>query len=215
MPGIDREVEAMSSLGLPNGLSVLRIAAAPVIMALLLSGWEGSYVASVVIFTVASISDTLDGYMARRQKLVSNLGIFLDLTADKLLISAVLVTMVEVSLLPAWLVVAIVGREFIVTGIRTYAAAEGVVIPAGPWGKRKTVLTNLAVAAVILNADILRGGWTAGLLEGTIVAQGFQLSIWLMYVALLITITSGVQYLVNVIPLLRQKEPSASSNWHE
>lgn len=200
---------------MPNGLSMLRIAAAPIIMVLLLSGWQGSYIAALAVFAIASISDTLDGYMARRQKLVSNLGIFLDLTADKLLISVVLITMVELSLLPSWLVVTIVGREFIVTGVRTFAAAEGLVIPAGPWGKRKTVLTILAVAAIILYGDMVRGGWTAGLVSGNFIGEALHYSIWLMYLATLITVTSGVQYLVNVIPLLRQKEPTSNPNWHE
>jgi CDP-diacylglycerol---glycerol-3-phosphate 3-phosphatidyltransferase len=200
---------------LPNGLSMLRIAAVPIIMALLLTPWQGAYMAALAVFAIASISDTLDGYMARRQKLVSNLGIFLDLTADKLLISAILITMVELSLLPAWLVVVIVGREFIVTGIRTFAAAEGVVIPAGPWGKRKTVITIVAVAALIVYGDMIRGGWAASIVSGNFVGQVLHYSIWLMYLAALLTVTSGVQYLINVVPLLRQKEPTSNPNWHE
>lgn len=200
---------------MPNGLSMLRIAAVPIIIVLLLNPWEGAYIAALAVFAIASISDTLDGYMARRQKLVSNLGIFLDLTADKLLISAILITMVELTLLPAWLVVIIVGREFVVTGIRTFAAAEGVVIPAGPWGKRKTVITILAVAALILYGDMIRGGWTASVVAGNFIGPSLHYSIWLMYLATLLTVTSGVQYLVNVIPLLRQKEPTSNPDWHE
>jgi CDP-diacylglycerol---glycerol-3-phosphate 3-phosphatidyltransferase len=200
---------------LPNSLSAVRIVAAPIMMVLLLIPWDASYIAALGVFIIASISDTLDGYMARRQKLVSNLGIFLDLTADKIFVSVILIAMVETHLLPSWLVATIVAREFIVTGLRTYAAAEGVVVPAGKWGKRKTAITVLAVALLILYGDILRGGWTARLIADPAIANWFVVSVWLMYLAMVITVISGLQYLFSVLPLLRPKDNTAPANWHE
>src|SRR5437660_385619 len=98
---------------------------------LMLTDWPPSYVLAAIIFALAEVTDVLDGYFARRNKSVSNLGIFLDLTADKLFTAGILVMMIEQGMISSWLVAIILGREFLITGVRTYAASAGVVIPAG------------------------------------------------------------------------------------
>ncbi len=139
---------------LANLLSWSRIAATPVVLALLaLRDWPPGYLICAIIFVIAQITDVLDGYVARRQKTVSNLGIFLDLTADKLMVSSVLVMLVEQRILSAWIVIIIIGREFLITGLRSYAASNGVVIPAGKAGKMKTVFTAIALTWLMIWAD--------------------------------------------------------------
>jgi len=190
-------------LQIANILSWSRIFATPVVMLLLwIDGWSPAYVIAAIVFAIAEVTDVLDGYFARLQKTVSNLGIFLDLTADKLFTAGVLVMMAEKQLLSAWLIAIILGREFLITGVRTYAAAEGVVIPAGKWGKRKTVLTAVSLTWLIVWADSIRPN---GLLHD--ISQSFKLGelrplelflslAWpLVYLMVVITIYSGYLYM--------------------
>src|SRR6266487_2154591 len=100
-----------------------------------------SRILATVLFVLGSGTDFLDGYLARRYKLVSPLGVFLDLTADKVFVSVILIALVQVGLVPAWIVAVIIAREFLVTGLRSMASAKGKVIPAGKWGKQKTLIT--------------------------------------------------------------------------
>lgn len=140
---------------IPNVLSTLRLIAAPVVVVLLL--WTPpNRIAAAAIFSLASITDYLDGYLARRWQVVSQFGIFCDLMADKLLVAATLIALVSIHLAPAWMVIIIVGRELVISGLRSWAATRGVVIPAGNWGKGKTLLTLIAVAIAIV-------GWSASL----------------------------------------------------
>ena len=128
----------------PNALCLLRILAAPPIAYLL---WLGpSYrLPTTALFVVASLTDYLDGYLARRWHVVSDLGIFFDLTADKLFVSTILIVMVQQNMIAAWMVIVIISREFIVSGLRSHAAAKGVVISASIWGKSKTLVTLIAM----------------------------------------------------------------------
>jgi CDP-diacylglycerol--glycerol-3-phosphate 3-phosphatidyltransferase len=159
---------------LPNALCLLRILAAPPVAFLL---WLGpSYrFAATGLFVLASLTDYLDGYLARRWHVVSDLGIFFDLTADKLFVSTILIVMVDTNMIAPWMVIVIIGREFIVSGLRSYAAAKGVVIPASPWGKSKTLVTLVALAAAILRVDA-------------------TLTWWLLLAATILTIVSAVDY---------------------
>lgn len=160
---------------IPNLLSIARLVAAPVVVALLL--WAPpNRLAAAVIFSLASLTDYLDGYLARRWQVVSDLGIFCDLMADKLLVSATLIAMVGIRSVPPWMVIIIVGRELIVSGLRSWAAARGVVIPAGIWGKGKTLLTLIAVAIAIVN-------WSS------------SLSFVLLFAATVLTLLSAIDYL--------------------
>lgn len=179
----------MSSMNLPNLLSLSRVFLAPLVMVILtmrtqfgnLLGLPLGDVMAVLVFIIASITDAADGYIARKRGIVTNLGKFIDPLADKILVTAVLVSLVELQRLPAWIVVVIVSREFIVTGLRMVAAAEGIVIAASKGGKAKTVSQIVAIAMMILNVP---GG------------------IWVMWLAMVLTVWSGMDYLIKGKELL-------------
>ena len=145
-------------MNLPNYLTFARIIIVPLLVVVLLTPvadrWFGisSYALAIVIFLVASFTDILDGHLARRRNQVSTLGKFLDPIADKLLVSAALIVLVEKGLAPSWAVVIILGREFIVTGLRSVAAAEGIVIQAQSIGKLKMWAQCVAIVALLVAA---------------------------------------------------------------
>ena len=145
-----------SPINLPNLLTLFRIFLVPFIVVVLLTEFKFEKwfflkreLLAVVIFIIASITDILDGYLARKKKQVTNLGKLLDPVADKLLVVSVLISLVGMGLVPAWLAVIIVGREFGVTGIRLVAAVNNVIIPAGQLGKWKMVLEVVAICFII------------------------------------------------------------------
>lgn len=145
-------------MNLPNAITIARIFLVPFVVAVLLTTrfphWEFW---GVTLFMVAALTDLLDGYVARRRKQVTTLGRLLDPIADKLLISSALISLVQLQLAPAWMVVIIIGREFAVSGLRSIAASEGFTIEASPLGKGKMVLQVAAVVGLILGRG--RGGW--------------------------------------------------------
>jgi CDP-diacylglycerol--glycerol-3-phosphate 3-phosphatidyltransferase len=173
-------------VNLPNALSVSRALLLPFILFFMFRPSANDHLIAAAIFVVAAITDFLDGYLARQQGLNSDLGVFLDLTADKVLVSALLVALV--SLQPryfVWIAIIIIFREFIVTGLRSYAAARGLVIPARAGGKLKTVVTLIALAGII-----------AGVQPYANVATG------LMWLAVALTVVSGAQYCFDGFPVL-------------
>ncbi|MGE5544189.1 MAG: CDP-diacylglycerol--glycerol-3-phosphate 3-phosphatidyltransferase [Bacillota bacterium] len=170
-------------MGLPNVITLARIFLIPLVMIFLLVRISYGDLIAAVIFATAALTDSLDGYIARSRKQVTRLGIFLDPLADKLLISAALVALVELHRVPAWIVVIIIAREFAVTGLRAIKSEEGVVIPASIWGKAKTVSQIVAVLIVIL----------APLYESWI---PWSIGYWAMVVAAGVTIFSGIDYFI-------------------
>lgn len=151
----------MSAMNLPNSLTVLRIFFVPLLVVVLLTRQPNFdfwglpihfEVWGVLILLMAAATDVMDGYIARKRGEITTLGILLDPIADKLLISAAFISLVQMGLVPAWMVVIIIGREFIVVGLREIASVEGLVIPASPLGKTKMILQVLAGCAVILTA---------------------------------------------------------------
>ncbi len=157
-------------MNLPNYLTLARIVLVPLLVVILLTpitedyfGFS-SYVLAIAIFLAASFTDILDGHLARRRNQVSNLGKLLDPIADKLLVSAALIVLVEKHLAPAWTVVIILGREFIVTGLRSIAATEGIVIAAQKIGKIKMWAQCVAIVALLVagatgNPPVSNFGW--------------------------------------------------------
>src|SRR5438270_9678541 len=143
---------------LPNLLSFSRIVAAPILYVLVASGGRYGFLAAAVLFVAASLTDTLDGEIARRRHLVSPLGIYLDTTSDKILVAVLLIAITVAHLAPGWMAAVIIAREFLVTGLRSYAAALGIIIPAGGWGKAKTLITIASLTLVLLAGDASRGG---------------------------------------------------------
>ncbi|NLI93711.1 MAG: CDP-diacylglycerol--glycerol-3-phosphate 3-phosphatidyltransferase [Peptococcaceae bacterium] len=186
-------------MNLPNILTLIRIIMIPVFMVVLLLQLPGGktyfpsqdYVAAA-IFIVAAATDGLDGYIARKWGQVTNLGKFLDPLADKLLVSAALISLVELKMVSAWIVWVILAREFAVTGIRAIAAADGVVISASKLGKLKTLTQVVAISALILR------DWPLSLI-------GIRIGEPMIYIALVLTVISGVDYLVKSWHLFRGK----------
>ncbi len=140
-------------MNLPNKLTVLRVCMVPVFVFLMLwngFGDSGKYVAAA-IFILASATDWLDGYLARKNNLVTDFGKFMDPIADKLLVCSAMICLVEKEALAAWIVIIIIGREFIISGFRLVASDKGVVIAASYWGKFKTVFQMIMVILLILD----------------------------------------------------------------
>ncbi|MGI6449429.1 MAG: CDP-diacylglycerol--glycerol-3-phosphate 3-phosphatidyltransferase [Desulfitobacteriia bacterium] len=177
-------------MNLPNILTLIRIIMIPVFMVVLLLKFPGGktyfpyqdFVAAL-IFIVAAATDGLDGYIARKRRQVTNLGKFLDPLADKLLVSAALICLVELEIAPAWVVWIILAREFAVTGLRAIAATDGVVISASKLGKLKTVSQVIAISALILR------DWPLSYFN-------IYIGQPMLYLALVLTIISGVDYIV-------------------
>jgi len=175
-------------MNLPNALTLLRIFFVPLLVAVLLTrepnlelfGVPMNYaIWGVLILLSAAATDWADGYFARRRGEVTTLGILLDPIADKLLISAAFIALVDMHLVPAWMVVVIIGREMTVLGLRLIAGAEGFTIPASTLGKTKMVLEVLAVAVVILGAKHPAFQWWG------------KIFLWMVVIS---AIVSAVQY---------------------
>ena len=157
-------------MNLPNTLTLTRIFLVPLLVVVLLTKFQGRLVLGVpkelvgaAIFGLASLTDWLDGYLARRRKQITTFGQVIDPLADKLLTSAALISLVQMNLAPAWMAVVIIGREFAVTGLRSLAYARGVVIPASPLGKIKMVAQVVAILALILGRGQLPRLYAIGL----------------------------------------------------
>ena len=168
-------------MNVPNALTILRICMVPVFVLFLLTGLGGPYgdLIAGIIFIAASLTDTLDGYLARKNNQVTVFGKFMDPLADKLLVCSALICLVELGRIPAWVVIIIIGRDFIISGFRLIAAEKGVVIAANMWGKVKTTVQMIMVIALIFHF-----GGIFNVIE--------QILIW---AALALTIISLVNYL--------------------
>lgn len=168
-------------MNLPNKLTVLRVILIPFfVLALLAAGGRIQmlrYLAAA-IFIVASLTDMLDGKIARKYNLVTNFGKFMDPLADKLLVCSALICLVELRQLPAWMVIIIVSREFIISGFRLVAAEQGIVIAASYWGKFKTTFQMIAVILMIVNLSVL-----------------YWLTVACTWIALILTVISLVDYI--------------------
>ncbi|MDX8047003.1 CDP-diacylglycerol--glycerol-3-phosphate 3-phosphatidyltransferase [Gracilibacillus sp. S3-1-1] len=182
-------------MNIPNRITLSRICLIPIFIILLSYPFDWgvwnigenaipiSHLVAVIIFAIASATDWLDGYYARKYNLVTNLGKFLDPMADKLLVSAAFILLISLEMAPAWVVILIISREFAVTGLRLVAAGEGIVLAAGQLGKLKTVLQILAIIAMLLH-------------NVPFVALGLPIDLILLYAALIITVVSGVEYFI-------------------
>lgn len=184
-------------MNLPNKISIARICLIPLFLLFILPypewllGYKvfaflssfGKYI-SAVIFIVAASTDAVDGYIARKTNQMTKFGKFIDPIADKLLVAAALFALVQINELSAWIAMIIIGREFLVTGLRLVAASEGVVIQASSWGKIKTVLQMSAIVATLIDNYPL-----------SLFTQ-FPLDNVLMFLAVIATIWSGYEYFV-------------------
>ena len=139
----------------PNKLTIARMIIVPFLVIFLLTGWGGEanrYI-SLTLFVVASVTDWFDGYLARKNNLVTNFGKFMDPLADKLLVCSAMICMIDLKRLPAWFFIIIIAREFIISGFRLIAAENGIVIAANYWGKFKTASQMIMIILLILHFD--------------------------------------------------------------
>jgi CDP-diacylglycerol--glycerol-3-phosphate 3-phosphatidyltransferase len=185
-------------MNLPNTITLARLFLVPLLVVVLLTKFEGKQILGIrhelvgaAIFGLASFTDWLDGYLARRRKQVTTFGQLMDPLADKLLITAAFVSLVQMDLAPAWMVAVILGREFLVTVLRSVAHARGIVIAASPLGKLKMASEVTAILALILGREHLQ--------------QFFGLGIVALWVALFTAIVSGVEYYRRFNHLLSQR----------
>ena len=180
-------------MNLPNKLTIMRVILIPFFVFFLLSPYfpaYGNYIA-VAIFIVASLTDMLDGKIARKCNLVTNFGKFMDPLADKLLVCSAMICLIELDRLAAWIVIVIIAREFIISGFRLVASDNGVVIAASYWGKFKTTFQMLMVIVLILDIQM----------------PFFQiLGTVLTYVALILTVVSLIDYIVKNKDVLKDQK---------
>lgn len=164
-------------MNLPNKLTIFRVILVIPFVALMLNGYD---LWAVAVFIIASLTDLLDGKIARKYNLITDFGKFMDPLADKLLVCAAMICLVEMGRLPAWMVIVIISREFIISGFRLVASDNGVVIAASYWGKFKTTFQMLMIIVLILN------------LGGVFDIIGLVLT----WIALILTVVSLIDYLV-------------------
>ena len=180
-------------MNLPNKLTIMRVILIPFFVFFLLSPYfpaYGNYIA-VAIFIVASLTDMLDGKIARKYNLVTNFGKCMDPLADKLLVCSAMICLIELDRLAAWIVIVIIAREFIISGFRLVASDNGVVIAASYWGKFKTTFQMLMVIVLILDIQM----------------PFFQiLGTVLTYVALILTVVSLIDYIVKNKDVLKDQK---------
>ncbi len=197
--------QKQSTWNAANLLSFGRLLATAPLVLLILANTHLSLFAAAILFTVMAITDTVDGRLARRYGWVSNIGIFLDLTADKVYTAAALIAMVAVGVLAPWIAIVIIVREFVITGLRAFAAAEGMVIPADRWGKHKMLLTIIAIVWVLVwgSAGLADNGLAPLVTPGGFIAIFLSIGYWLMIGAVVLTIYSGYEYGRKAAPLFR------------
>jgi len=173
-------------VNLPTYLTLGRICLVPLVVVFLISAESIHSLLAAILFSAAALTDWLDGMIARRRRQVTTLGKLLDPVADKLLVAAALISLVQVSRVEAWIVVVIIGREFAVTGLRAVSAAQGIIVGASDLGKYKTFSQYLAVTLLILEKNVPVG------LE----SEFAYLSRGMLWAALTLTVVSGVDYFV-------------------
>lgn len=190
-----RENVSTEIINLPNSLTLLRIFLVPFLVVVLLTKFYGREYVGLAIFLLAAITDFLDGFFARRYNRMTRLGALLDPIADKLLMSAAFISLVELGLARAWMIVIIIGREFAVSGLRSIAAQQGVTIAASPLGKGKMISQVIAISLLIL-------GYQLGefLFIGTIA----------LWIVMIFALASGVDYFIKFSRAVLRGDQSSS-----
>lgn len=175
--------EKRDIFNLPNTISLLRIGVIPILFFLLLAPGPVMSLVIAVLFIIAALTDLLDGYIARRYRIVTTMGKFLDPIADKLIVNTAMIMLIPIGRIPAWIVAIIVIRDFAVDGIRTIASSEGIIIQASKLGKRKTLSQIFAVSALMIHYP-------------SIGADAHLVGMAILYIALILTVISGTDYVI-------------------
>ncbi len=168
-------------MNLPNKLTILRILLIPMFIVLLMNGY---YYSAGILFIIASATDAMDGHIARKYNLITNFGKIMDPLADKLLVTSAMICLVELGAVAGWMVIVILAREFIITGLRAVAAGEGIIIAAGKSGKIKTVLQMVSLSVILLR------DWPFSIFTDLPIGN------YLLWIAVIATIYSGIEYIL-------------------
>lgn len=185
-------------MNLPNKLTLSRFVLTGAFLAVIFSGVRFHQTVALALFVAASITDLLDGQIARRDKLITNFGILMDPLADKILICSAFIAFVELKLMPAWMVVIIVARELTITGLRLLAASKSVVLAAEGYGKHKTISQVIAIISTLVLSSCEQWGVTGRMIFGFPIS-GLSWTAWFtelaQWVAVALTMLSGSLYL--------------------
>ena len=184
---------------LPNTLSFFRIGCIPLIVAFLFFPHKTTSFLAALVFALASISDLLDGFVARRHQMVTTFGQFLDPLADKLIVSAALIMLIPLGRVPAWMVVVIIGRELAIMGLRSVAGSEGKVITADHLGKQKMVLQTVAILGLLLHYEYYGVNFHA-------------VGMFFLWLAVIITLWSGFNYFSNFWHVLEENDSDSAGS---
>jgi CDP-diacylglycerol--glycerol-3-phosphate 3-phosphatidyltransferase len=184
---------------LPNTLSFFRIGCIPLLVVLLFFPHKTTSFLAALVFALASISDLLDGFVARRHQMVTTFGQFLDPLADKLLVSAALIMLIPLGRVPAWMVLVIIGRELAIMGLRSAAGSEGKVITADHLGKQKMVLQTVAILGLLLHYDYYGVNFHA-------------VGMFFLWLAVIMTLWSGFNYFRNFWHVLEENDPTSADS---
>lgn len=184
---------------IPNLLSLFRIVLVPLLVVVLLTKFEGKEFVGLGLFLLAALTDFLDGFIARRRKLVTRLGKLLDPAADKILTSAAFISLVALNIAPAWIVMIIIAREFAVSALRSFAAAHHVVIAATLAGKIKTIVQVLAIALLIISNQL---------------GSFHRIAPAMLWLALLVSVYSAVEYFMRYTPLILANGDAGDGSGH-
>ncbi|OQY18677.1 MAG: CDP-diacylglycerol--glycerol-3-phosphate 3-phosphatidyltransferase [Desulfobacteraceae bacterium 4572_35.1] len=186
-------------LNLPNILTLCRIACVPVIVILLLDDSRQMGFWAALVFSVAAITDWVDGYLARKWEIVTVMGKFLDPLADKLIVMAAMIMLIPLQRIPAWAVFLIIARETLVTGLRSVASSEGIIIAASNLGKYKTIFQMVAIIGLLLHYDYY---WLLGLRWELFHVNMHFVGTIFFYVSFALTMWSGGDYLYKFFRVL-------------
>jgi len=188
-----------SIFNLPNTLSFFRIGCIPLLVVLLFFPHKTTSFLAALVFGLASISDLLDGFVARRHQMVTTFGKFLDPLADKLLVSAALIMLIPLGRVPAWMVLVIIGRELAIMGLRSVAGSEGKVITADHLGKQKMVLQTVAILGLLLHYDYYGVNFHA-------------VGMFFLWLAVIMTLWSGFNYFRNFWHVLEENDSDSAGS---
>ncbi len=196
-------------MNLANKLTIMRIILIPLFLVFILVKDipYGSLIA-LLIFVLASITDKVDGYIARSRNQITNFGKFMDPLADKMLVISALIALVECGLIPSWMVIVIIAREFAISGLRMLAASEGLIVAASWWGKIKTVIQIAATMALLLRLNYEQIGFVKEFFESNAVLIGFinYVPMTLMVLSVIATVVSGIDYFIKNRKVINYKK---------
>ncbi len=183
----------------PNILTLFRVACIPLMVVLLFSSTRESCFWAAWVFAIASATDWIDGHLARRMGIETVFGKFLDPIADKLIVTAALIMILPFNRVPAWMVFVVLAREIVITGLRSIASSEGIVIQASDLGKYKTIFQLTAIIGLLLHYDY---NWFFGIAHPLLTVNMHNAGMFFFWIAFILTVWSGVDYLARFIKVI-------------